>query len=80
VSIFIYLNPNPCTDLDEILHAHPHLPKEGFGTCLTPASAPLGLGGHKILKAESDIFENCLQSKKMFSRLQINPGSAGYLS
>jgi len=23
-------NPNPCTDLDEILHAHPHLSKEGF--------------------------------------------------
>jgi len=24
-------NPNPCTDLDEILHTHPHLSKEGFG-------------------------------------------------
>jgi len=30
-------NPNPCTDLDEILHAHPHMSKEGFGTGLTPA-------------------------------------------
>jgi len=24
-------NPIPCTNLDEILHAHPHLSKEGFG-------------------------------------------------
>jgi len=35
-------NPNPCTNLDEILHAHPHLSKEGFGTCLIPP--PWGLG------------------------------------
>jgi len=24
-------SPNPCTDLDEILHIHPQLSKEGFG-------------------------------------------------
>jgi len=24
-------NPNPSTDLNEILHTHPHLSKEGFG-------------------------------------------------
>jgi len=30
-------NPNPCTDLDKILHAHPHLLKEGFGEVLTQA-------------------------------------------
>jgi len=29
-------NPNPCTDLDEILHTHPHLSKEGFVPGLTP--------------------------------------------
>jgi len=29
-------NPNPCTDLDEILHAHPRVSKEGFGASLTP--------------------------------------------
>jgi len=52
--------PNPCTDLDEILHTHPHLSKEGFGTGLTPAPAPPGPGGPKILKAEGDIFENSL--------------------
>jgi len=28
-------NPNPCIDLDEILHAHSHLSKEGFGPGLT---------------------------------------------
>jgi len=34
-------NPNPCTDLDEILHAHPHVSKEGFcaGLTTTPFSA-----------------------------------------
>jgi len=32
-------NPNPCTDLDEILHTHLHLSKEGFGAILTPAPA-----------------------------------------
>jgi len=40
-------NPNPYTDLDEILHAHPHLSKEGFGPGLTPPPHPLGLGGLK---------------------------------
>jgi len=40
-------NPNPCTDLDEIFHTHPHLSKEGFGACLTPAISALGLGGLK---------------------------------
>jgi len=66
-------NPNPCTDLDEILHAHPHLSKEGFGRGLTPASYPLEPVGPKTLKAEGHIF-------KMLSRLQINQGSDGYLS
>jgi len=66
-------NPNPCTNLDEILHAHPHLSEEGFGTGLTPAPSPLGPGEPKTLKAEGHLF-------KMLSRLQINPGSAGYLS
>jgi len=40
-------NPNHCTDLDEILHAHLHLYKEGFGAGLTPAPPPLALGGLK---------------------------------
>jgi len=53
-------NPNPCTDHDEILHTHPHVPKEGFGPGLTPPPPPPGPGGPKILKAEGDIFENSL--------------------
>jgi len=42
-----YGNPNPCTDLGEIFHAHTHLSKEGFGAGLTPTPSPLGLGGLK---------------------------------
>jgi len=64
-------NPNPCTD-DEIFHAHPHLSEEGFGAGLTPPPPPWAWG-LETLKAEGHIF-------KMLSRLQINPGSAGYLS
>jgi len=30
-------NPNPCNNLDEILHTHLNLSKEGFGAVLTPA-------------------------------------------
>jgi len=41
-------NPNPCTDLDEILHAHSFLSKEGFDAGLTPPLTPLGLGDLKL--------------------------------
>jgi len=51
-----YGNPNPCTDLNKILQAHPHLPMEGFGACLIPARSSLC--------AEEHIFENCLQNKR----------------
>jgi len=41
-------NPNPCTDLDEILYTHPYLFKEVFfGAGLTPPLPHLGLGGLK---------------------------------
>jgi len=40
-------NSNPCTYLDEILHAHHHLSKEGFVAGLTPTPSTLGLGGLK---------------------------------
>jgi len=33
-------NPNHCTDLDEILHTHPHMSKEGFIAGLTPTPSP----------------------------------------
>jgi len=41
-------DPKPCTDLDEILHAHPDLFKEGFGAGMTLLPHPLGLGGLKL--------------------------------
>jgi len=62
-------NPNPCTDLDEILYTHP---QGRFWPRFDPPH-PLDLGGLETLKAEGHIF-------KMLSRLQINPGSAWYLS
>jgi len=40
---------------------------------------PLGLGGGNHISWRTH-FWNCLLKQKMFSRLQINPGSAGYLS
>jgi len=36
-------NPSSCTDLDEILHAHSFMSKEGFDAGLTPNFLPLGL-------------------------------------
>jgi len=45
-------NPNPCTNLDEILHAHPHLSVEGFGAVLTTP----GPGQPKTLIAEGHFF------------------------
>jgi len=64
--------PNPCTDLNEILHTHPHLFKEGFGPGLTPPPYPWA-SGLETLKAEGNIF-------KILNRLQNNPGRAGYFS
>jgi len=46
-------NPNPCTDLDEILHTHPHLSKEGIGPGFTPS--PMGLGGLKPYKLKDTL-------------------------
>jgi len=66
-------NPNPCTYLNEILHINLHLSKEGFGPGLITAPSSPGPWGLETLKAEGHIF-------KMLSTLQINPGSAGYLS
>jgi len=37
-------NPNPCTDLDEIFHARPHLTKEGFVAGLTSPPPALDWG------------------------------------
>jgi len=51
-------NPNPCTDLNEIFHAHPYLSKKGFGPDLTPPPHPLGLWGSKPYKLK-DKFLRC---------------------
>jgi len=52
-------NPNPYNDLDEILHAHSYLSKEGFDAGLTPPpSHPWAWGGLKPLKLK-DTFLRC---------------------
>jgi len=49
-----WANGNPCIDLNEILQAHLHLPKEGFGASLTPRPlSRLGLGGLKPFKLKA---------------------------
>jgi len=37
-------NPNPYTNIDEIVCAHLHLSKEGFGAGLTPPPPPWAWG------------------------------------
>jgi len=53
-----YPNPNPCTDPDEILHAHPHLSKEGFGVCLNPTAPPPRPRGLKTLKLKDTLLRS----------------------
>jgi len=53
-------NPNPCTDVDEILYAHPPPVLEKFWCRFAPFPLGPGPGGPKTLKAEGHIFENCL--------------------
>jgi len=48
-----------------------------FDPCPLPLPGP---GGPETLQAARHTFENSLQNKKMFCRLQINLGSAKYLS
>jgi len=40
-------NPNLCTNLDEILHAHPPAFQGRFWSRFDPAPSPLSLGGLK---------------------------------
>jgi len=68
-------NPNPCTDLDQIFTHIPTFPRE-VSVQVYPAPHPLGLRGLKPYKMKGPYFTK----QKMFSRLQINPGSAGYLN
>jgi len=78
-------NLNPCTDLDKILHAHPHLPKEGFDTVLTLAASPPPPCAWRpeTLKAEGHIFENYLQNKRCSAGCKLiraEPGISASLS
>jgi len=41
-------NSNPCMDLNEIMHTHPHLSKEGYGTLLNPLPHPPGPRGLEL--------------------------------
>jgi len=42
-------NPNPCTDLDEILHTHPYKSKESFGASMTCPLPPAWDWGFETL-------------------------------
>jgi len=69
-------------DLNEILHSHPQLSKEGFGAGLTPAPPPSGPGGPETLKAERHIFENFLKNKRCsagYKLTQAAPGASASL-
>jgi len=41
-------NPNPCTGLDEILHAYSYLAIKDFDAGLTPSPPTPGPGGLKL--------------------------------
>jgi len=56
-------NPNPCIDLDKILHTHPHWSKEGFGASLTLTPPPSGPWGPETLKAEEHILKTVYKTK-----------------
>jgi len=49
-------NPNPCIDLDEILHAHSYLSKEGFDAGLTTSPSHPWAWGPETLKPEGQRF------------------------
>jgi len=70
-------NPNHCTDLDKILHTHPHLSKEGFDAVLTAAPHPPGPGMLEPLKAKGYIFENWLQNKRCTACCKSNRAAPG---
>jgi len=72
-------NPNPYSDFNEILQAHPHLSKEGFGVGLTPLLPHLDLGGLIPFQLKATVLKT-FTKQKMLTRMQMNPGSAGYLS
>jgi len=57
-------NPNQYTYLNEILQAHPHLSKKGFGAGLTPdTSSAWTWGGLKPFKLEETFFKTAYKTK-----------------
>jgi len=55
-------NPNPCTYLDEILHAHSYLSKAAFDAGLTPTSHPWAWGP-ETLKPEGQRCSGCILTR-----------------
>jgi len=70
-------NPNPCTDLDKILHVHPHLSKESFGVHLNPTTLPPGPRGSKTLKLK-DTLLRCSAGCKLTWAAQGTSASKKY--
>jgi len=54
-------NPNPCTDLDKILQAHPHQPR--FWYSLDPDPLPPWPGWPETLKAEERFSKTVYKTK-----------------
>jgi len=77
VCLLVCGNPNPCTDLDEILH--PHVQGRFWSGVDHHPLTPLGLGGLKPYKLKGTLLK-LFTKQNMFSRFQINSGTAGYLS
>jgi len=70
--------PTPALIWIKFLHAHPHLPKEGFGACLIPNHPPpSGSGGPEILKADEHIFDYCLQNKRCSASCKLTRAAPG---
>jgi len=63
VSLMVWnRNPNPCTNRDEILQAHPHTSKKR---------------GSETLKAEGHIIENCQHNKRCSSGCKLTRAAPG---
>jgi len=69
-------NPNPGTDLDEILHAHPHLSEEGFGARLNPTALPPGPRRPKTLKLKETLLLTLLRCSAGCKLTRAAPGTS----
>jgi len=62
--------PTPALIWIKFLHAHPHLPKEGFGACLIPTHLPLSI--KLVVKNENALFKNVKNYSECFSMENLN--------